>query len=90
MTRVSWKLAAKLAMLWIVVVWFAWLVQVDSAAQRPSSPYAAPRFPALAMKPPTSPDEVMPYARQAAHNARRARARRASCSSRARSGRTWP
>ena len=64
MTGMSWLSAAKLAMCFVVVALTAGLVH--RFEQEPE--YPAPRFPSLSMDDPTSVEEVMPYARQAARN----------------------
>lgn len=64
MTQMSWTSAAKLAVCFLLVALTAGLVQ-NSVQQ---SEYPAPRFPSLGLDPPTSVEEVMPYARQAAQN----------------------
>lgn len=64
MTQMSWTSAAKLAVCFLLVALTAGLVH-NSVQQ---SEYPAPRFPSLGLDPPTSVEEVMPYARQAAQN----------------------
>ena len=64
MTGMSWLSAAKLAICFLFVALTAGLVH-NSVQQYE---YPAPRFPSLALDPPTSVEEVMPYARQAARN----------------------
>ena len=64
MTGMSWLSAAKLAICFLFVALTAGLVH-NSVQQ---SEYPAPRFPSLALDPPTSVEQVMPYARQAARN----------------------
>jgi hypothetical protein len=66
MTRLSWLAATKLAIcLLFTVVTGGWLVRVSTEQ---SSEYPAPRFPSFGMGDPTSVEQVMPYARQAAAN----------------------
>ena len=64
MTGMSWLSAAKFALCLVVVALTAGLVR--GFEQVPE--YPAPRFPSLSMDDPTSVEEVMPYARQAARN----------------------
>ena len=64
MTGMSWLSAAKLAMCFVVVALTAGLVHSFEQEQE----YRAPSFPSLSMDDPTSVEEVMPYARQAARN----------------------
>ncbi len=64
MTRMSWISAAKLAVCFLLVALTAGLAH-NSVQQ---FEYPAPRFPSLGLDPPTSVEEVMPYARQAAQN----------------------
>ena len=64
MTGMSWLSAAKLAICFLFVALTVGLVQ-NSVQQYE---YPAPRFPSLALDPPTSVEQVMPYARQAARN----------------------
>jgi hypothetical protein len=52
----------------MLVAWIGNLIQVDSFAQRNSSPYPQPRFPSVGLKQINSADDAMPYARQAAQN----------------------
>jgi hypothetical protein len=64
MTGMSWLSAAKLAICFLFVALTAGLVH-NSVQQYE---YPAPRFPSLAVDPPTSVEQVMPYARQSARN----------------------
>ena len=64
MTRMSWISAGKLAVCFLLVALTAGLVH-NSVQQ---FEYPTPRFPSLGLDPPTSVEEVMPYARQAAQN----------------------
>ena len=64
MTGMSWLSAGKLAMCFVFVVLTAGLVHSFEQEQE----YLAPSFPSLSMDDPTSVEEVMPYARQAARN----------------------
>ncbi|MBM4182742.1 MAG: hypothetical protein FJ207_00795 [Gemmatimonadetes bacterium] len=64
MTRLSWLSAAKIALCVLIMAVTAGLAR----KLEQQSQYPAPRFPSVGLNPPTSVEEVMPYARQAARN----------------------
>ena len=65
MTGMRWTSAAKLVICFLFVAFTAGLVDLRPA-QEPE--YPEPRFPSVALDAPTSVEQVMPYARQAARN----------------------
>ena len=65
MTQMAWTTAGKLIGLFLIASFCAGLVYARAAEQ---DEYPAPRFPSVALDAPTSVEEVMPFARQAAGN----------------------